>query len=86
MLPSIEIPQTMKILPLPPKAVTPTPPSAVTVVEISDPTAVGETIEVIGRTAVARIAVSSDLAAGLFSAAWVWATTTKTANAAISGR
>ncbi len=49
---SIEIPQTVKISPLSTKSVIPTPSSAVTVVEISDPTAVGETIEVIEQDAV----------------------------------
>lgn len=42
----------MKTLPLSTKPVTPTVSSAVTVVEISDPTAVGETIEVIEMDAV----------------------------------
>ena len=42
----------MKISPLSTKPVTPNPSSAVTVVEISDPTAVGETIEVIEQDAV----------------------------------
>ena len=50
--PSIEIPQTVKISSPPTKPVATTPPSAVTVVEISDPTAVGETIEVIEQDAV----------------------------------
>jgi AraC family transcriptional regulator, ethanolamine operon transcriptional activator len=49
---SIEIPQTVKISPLSTRPVTPTPSSAVTVVEISDPTAVGETIEMIKQDAV----------------------------------
>jgi AraC family transcriptional regulator, ethanolamine operon transcriptional activator len=49
---SIEIPQTVKILPLSTKSVPPNPSSVVTVVEISDPTAVGETIEVIEQDAV----------------------------------
>jgi len=51
-LPSIEIPQTMKILPPSTKPATGNPSSAVTVVEISGPTAVGETIEVIEQDAV----------------------------------
>lgn len=50
--PSIEIPQTVKTSPLSTRLIPPTPPSAVTVVEISDPTAVGETIEVIEQDAV----------------------------------
>jgi len=50
--PSIGIPQTMKILPPSTKSVTRTPSSVVTVIEISDPTAVGETIEVIEQDAV----------------------------------
>lgn len=49
---SIEIPQTVKTSPLPPKPAFPNPASAVTVVEISDPTAVGETIELIEQDAV----------------------------------
>ena len=49
---SIEIPQTVKISPLSTKSVTRTPSSVVTVVEISDPTVVGETIEVIEQDAV----------------------------------
>ena len=52
MRPAIEIPQTVKISPLSTKPVPPTRSSAVTVVEISDPTAVGETIEVIEQDAV----------------------------------
>jgi AraC family transcriptional regulator, ethanolamine operon transcriptional activator len=50
--PSIEIPQTVKISPLSTKSIPPNPSSAVTVVEISDPTAVGETIEVVEMDAV----------------------------------
>jgi len=42
----------MKILPPSTKPVTPTPSSAVTVFEISDPTAIGQTIEVIKQDAV----------------------------------
>ena len=42
----------MKILPLSTKPVAPNPSPAVTVVEISDPTAVGETIEVVNMDAV----------------------------------
>jgi len=49
---TIEIPQTVKISPQSTNSVIPTPSSAVTVVEISDPTAVGETIEVIEMDAV----------------------------------
>jgi AraC family transcriptional regulator, ethanolamine operon transcriptional activator len=49
---SIEIPQTVKISPLSTKPVTPNHSSTVTVVEISDPTVVGETIEVIQQNAV----------------------------------
>lgn len=49
---SIEIPQTMKTSPHPPRPDTLRIQSAVTVVEISDPTAVGETIEVIEQDAV----------------------------------
>ncbi len=49
---TIEIPQTVKISPLSTKPVARTPSSAATVVEISDPTAVGETIEVIEQDAV----------------------------------
>ncbi len=49
---TIEIPQTVKILPPSTKSVAPNPTSAVTVVEISDPTVVGETIEVIEQDAV----------------------------------
>jgi AraC family ethanolamine operon transcriptional activator len=49
---SIEIPQTVKISPRSTNPVIPTPSSVVTVVEISDPTAVGETIEVIEQDAV----------------------------------
>jgi hypothetical protein len=45
--PSIEIPQTMRISPPSTKPVVPNPSSAVTVVEISNPTVVVETIEVI---------------------------------------
>jgi AraC-like DNA-binding protein len=51
-LPSIKIPQTMKILPTTTKPFTTTPPAAVTVAEITDPTAVGETIEVVEQDAV----------------------------------
>jgi AraC-like DNA-binding protein len=42
----------MKILPTPAQTVTPKPPPAVTMVEFSDPTAVGESIEVIEQDAV----------------------------------
>jgi AraC family transcriptional regulator, ethanolamine operon transcriptional activator len=49
---TIEIPQNVKISTLSTKPVTRTPSSVVTVVEISDPTAVGETIEVIEQDAV----------------------------------
>jgi AraC-like DNA-binding protein len=49
---SIGIPQNVKISPLSTKPATPTSPPVVTVVEISDPTAVGETIEVIQQDAV----------------------------------
>jgi AraC family transcriptional regulator, ethanolamine operon transcriptional activator len=49
---SIEIPQTVKILPLSTKPIPTTPSSVVTIVEIDDPTAVGETIEVIEQDAV----------------------------------
>ena len=52
MPPSIEIPQTVKISPLSTKSIPPNPSSAVMVVEISDPTAVGETIEVVEMDAV----------------------------------
>ena len=52
MLRSIKIPQTMKILPLSSQIVAPRSPPAVTVSEINDPTAVGETIEVIQQDAV----------------------------------
>jgi AraC family transcriptional regulator, ethanolamine operon transcriptional activator len=49
---TIEIPQTVKISPRSTNPVIPTRSSVVTVVEISDPTAVGETIEVIEQDAV----------------------------------
>lgn len=49
---TIEIPQTVKISLLSTTPVPPSASSAVTVVEISDPTAVGETIEVIEQDAV----------------------------------
>lgn len=52
MLPSIGIPQTMKTPPLSSQTAAPRPPPAVTVTEINDPTAVGETIEVIQQDAV----------------------------------
>ena len=42
----------MKTVPLPPKPAAPSTPSAVTVVEIGDPTAVGEALEVIEQDAV----------------------------------
>lgn len=51
-LPSIEIPQTVKTVPLPSKTADPCPHPAVTVAEISDPTAVGQTIDVIEQDAV----------------------------------
>ncbi len=50
--PPIEIPQSMKITPQLDKPNTRRPLSAVTVVEITDPTAVGETIEVIAQDVV----------------------------------
>jgi AraC family ethanolamine operon transcriptional activator len=50
--PSIEIPQTMKSSPAPVNSATPGAPPAVTVVDITDPTAVGEAIEVIEQDAV----------------------------------
>lgn len=49
---NIEIPQNMKISPKSTMPASPTPSSAVTVIEISDPTAVGETIEVIEQDVV----------------------------------
>ena len=52
MPPPIGIPQKVKISPLSTKPATNNPSSIVTVVEISDPTAVGETIEVIEQDAV----------------------------------
>lgn len=52
MPPSIEIPQTVKTSPPSTQPVPPSTSSAVTVVEISDPTAVGETIKVIEMDAV----------------------------------
>lgn len=50
--PPIEIPQSMKISPKPDKPDTRSPLLAVTVVEITDPTAAGEAIEVIEQDAV----------------------------------
>jgi AraC family transcriptional regulator, ethanolamine operon transcriptional activator len=52
MLPSIKIPQAMKTLSLSSQIAAPRPPPAVTVSEIDDPTALGETIEVIQQDAV----------------------------------
>ena len=49
---SIEIPQTIKNASLPAKPITPATGAAVTVVEISDPTVIGQAIEVIEQDVV----------------------------------